>query len=285
MMIESPREAEERWYAWRKDRKDGLSAKHGWLSLVDFEWIGTEPQRLRGFPGTWWVDGDTLHAEIDDDASVTSLNTGEPQAGRFEWTFVEDDSDLDLLHGSRLGEVARRDGKYVVRLRDANAPLLQIFDGVPVFDYDTRFVRAGSVTLIEPREVPRETFRADVSATATLVATLELGPRPGERVDGVFGKPVTLLLEGDTTGEFVLTFFDATNGSETADWRFLTFPSPFSEDAAVGDSADVVVDFNFAMNFPAAFTDFGTCPKALPENVIPWRVEAGEKRPLRVDGK
>lgn len=283
-MIESPREAEERWYAWRADRKAGLSQEHGWLSLVDFEWIGTEPQRSRGFPGTWWVDGDTLHAEIDDDASVTSLNTGEPQAGWFEWTFFEDDSDLDLVHGSRLAEIARRDGKYVVRLRDANAPLIQIFDGVPVFDYNTRFVRAGSVTLIEPQEVPRETVRDDVSATAKLLATLELSPRPGERAGGAFGKPITLYLEGNVAGDFVLSFFDATNGDDTADWRFLTFRSPFGADAQVGDSADVVVDFNFSMNFPAAFTDFGTCPKALPENVIPWRVEAGEKKPLRTDG-
>ena len=40
----------------------------------------------------------------------------------------------------------------------------------------------------------------------------------------------------------------------------------------------IVLDFNKAINPPCAFTDFAVCPLPPPENVLPFRIEAGEKR-------
>jgi uncharacterized protein (DUF1684 family) len=42
--------------------------------------------------------------------------------------------------------------------------------------------------------------------------------------------------------------------------------------------AKVVLDFNRAYNPPCAFTDFATCPLPPRQNVLPVRIEAGEKR-------
>ena len=57
--------------------------------------------------------------------------------------------------------------------------------------------------------------------------------------------------------------------------RFLT--------AAPPRDGTVVLDFNRAYNPPCAFSPYATCPLPLPRNVLPVRIEAGEKkwRPLR----
>jgi hypothetical protein len=39
-----------------------------------------------------------------------------------------------------------------------------------------------------------------------------------------------------------------------------------------------VVDFNCALNPACAFTEFASCPFPPPQNRLPLRVEAGEKR-------
>jgi uncharacterized protein len=68
--------------------------------------------------------------------------------------------------------------------------------------------------------------------------------------------------------QFVLR--DATSGRETYPAsRFL-----FGEDIKHGS---IVLDFNKAINPPCAFTDFAICPLPPPENVLPFRIEAGEK--------
>ena len=55
--------------------------------------------------------------------------------------------------------------------------------------------------------------------------------------------------------------------------RFLTASAPKA------GSAKVVLDFNLAQNPPCAFTPYATCPLVMPRNVLPERVEAGEKVP------
>jgi uncharacterized protein (DUF1684 family) len=39
----------------------------------------------------------------------------------------------------------------------------------------------------------------------------------------------------------------------------------------------VVLDFNRAYNPPCVFSPYATCPLPLPQNVLPIRIEAGEK--------
>jgi uncharacterized protein len=41
----------------------------------------------------------------------------------------------------------------------------------------------------------------------------------------------------------------------------------------------VVLDFNRTINYPSAFTPYGTCPMPVKNNSLDVRVEAGEKLP------
>lgn len=273
-----PMAEEVRWYKWRQRRDNDLQKEHGWLTLSSFTWIGSEPVTLADFPGTWVVEGESLTAQFVDDDAPIDVNTDEPSPGYHEWELGNEESQMNLSSGSRLAEVARRDGKYAVRVRDSQVPLRQLFNGVPAYDYSSGYILNGSVRLVKPSEIQRETFRDDVSAVATVVAELVL--QPPRRVNT---QPVRLLLEGDPHGDLVLNFHDATNGTTTADWRFVSFRSPFAGGAKDrGDTAQtelpVEIDFNYALNFPSEFTEYGTCPKPLPSNAIPWAIEAGEKK-------
>jgi uncharacterized protein len=60
--------------------------------------------------------------------------------------------------------------------------------------------------------------------------------------------------------------------------RDSTYPaSRFVYGEDVTESA-IVLDFNKALNPPCAFTEHAVCPLPPPENVLPIRIEAGEKR-------
>jgi uncharacterized protein (DUF1684 family) len=41
----------------------------------------------------------------------------------------------------------------------------------------------------------------------------------------------------------------------------------------------VVLDFNRAINYPSAFTPYGTCPMPVRNNSLDVKIEAGEKEP------
>ena len=57
-----------------------------------------------------------------------------------------------------------------------------------------------------------------------------------------------------------------------------TYPaSRFVYGEDVTDST-IVLDFNKAINPPCAFTEHAVCPLPPPENILPFRIEAGEKR-------
>jgi uncharacterized protein (DUF1684 family) len=74
--------------------------------------------------------------------------------------------------------------------------------------------------------------------------------------------------EGD---ELSIVFGDATSGHETyGGGRELYCQMP-------GPDGHTVLDFNKAYNPPCVFTKFATCPLPTPSNVLPFKVEAGEK--------
>ena len=81
-------------------------------------------------------------------------------------------------------------------------------------------------------------------------------------------------VESPTDDTFFFVFGDATNGDGSyGAGRFLYAPVPKAGDTKV------VLDFNLAQNPPCAFTPYATCPLPLPKNVLPLRVEGGEKAP------
>jgi len=87
------------------------------------------------------------------------------------------------------------------------------------------------------------------------------------------GQPMQLTAFGEPDSpEFFVMFKDPTNESTT--YRGYRILSP----KVVKEGGWTVLDFNFAMNPPCAYSPYTTCPLPPPENKLPVAVEAGLKR-------
>ena len=263
------------WHEWHEKRNQDLAAEHGWLSLISFTWLSEERSWLGDFPGIWYANHDAAVASFQRTASpsgaLTVTRDGMDFLGEAVFELAEGESDLTLVAGTRVAEVAKRGGRYCVRVRDSIAPTRLQFEGVPIYEYDPEAAVPASFTSYDaPRTVAIQTARKGISGSATLVGEVSF------TYDGV---ACTLAVSGDPAGNLTAIFYDETNGSETADWRFVSFPGPDSDDVTSDDGArGLTIDFNQALNFPASFTPFGTCPKPAPGNSLAVAVRAGEKR-------
>jgi uncharacterized protein (DUF1684 family) len=93
---------------------------------------------------------------------------------------------------------------------------------------------------------------------------------PGELEFRIRGKKL-ILYPSQAEDGFFIVFGDQTNGNETyAAGRFLYTAAPDANNR-------VIIDFNKSYNPPCAFTPYATCPLPLRRNILPIRIEAGEK--------
>lgn len=268
--------AENSWTAWHAEHEKAFAADLGWLTLTSYEWLNSERDALEEFPGVWHVSDDAVTATFAETDGVE--RGGEPVVGDVVIDLPDEGSDMTLSQGTRHAEVIRRGGDYAVRVRDSQAQTFRDFEGIPTFDYDPDFTTSGVVVVQEPQRMSRGTARQDLQDEAIVVAELHLELPEAKSSDT---DSAILALEGDLTGELLLVFHDDTNGRETADWRHVPIRSPwYGEDApAPGEVRDVEIDFNYSLNFPSAYTPYGTCPRPLADNRIPLAIEAGERRP------
>lgn len=250
------------WQNFRHRRDESLAAPHGILAQVGIRWIDPTagPQRLDGVPGTWEIVEDravvhlegtdlTLLAgapdvevhEGDDRATATVVSSGDVRLASYD-----DDVQIDVI---------RRGGRIGLRLLDPSSPRLAAFDGVPAYPYDPAFVLSGTWR-------PEPTTVTVDSAMPWLQQELA---SPGIATFEITGTSVDLVL----TGESSILFTDGTSGTDSADWRQVT---------AKLDGDQVRVDLNYSLNFPSAFSAWGTCPQPPAGNHLPLAVRAGESR-------
>ncbi|MCU1632176.1 MAG: hypothetical protein JWM61_828 [Micrococcaceae bacterium] len=270
-MSTTTRTAEEEWLRFRDARDAALAETHGWLTLTSFQWLADAPSGVELVPGLWSETDGTARVTARAAYALTDLTNGRSIDGTVTATLDDEESlswvASDGPDGRRIVvELARRAGRYAIRTRDAEAPTLTGFTGVPVFEYRPDLVVEGR---FEPYDEPVAerigTAHPEVPGTHRSVGDVVFR-LPGE--DGDF----RLRASQENTGTLAITFHDATNGVSTAPWRKVTMRRPRRDGA-------VILDFNRTVNYPSAFTPFGTCPAPVDGNVIGAAVEAGEKMP------
>jgi len=254
----------ERWDRFRTGRNTALAASHGWLTLTSFQWLPTAPAALDGVPGLWSSDGTTASLTAAPDHHLTLVEGGAPVSGTVTATLQDEESLMWVQFGSVVVELGMRANRYMVRTRDSQSPTRTQFTGVPVFGYNKDLVLPGTYEpYAEPRAVDIATANPEVPGTAVLV---------GEVVFDLGGTTHRLAAEEGRLGSLVVTFFDDTNNVTSPHWRKLELSRPRPD-------GTVVVDFNRAINYPSAFTDYGTCPSPVEGNRINAPIEAGERNP------
>jgi uncharacterized protein (DUF1684 family) len=265
----------ERWQRFRDNRNKALAARHGWLTLTSFQWLEDTPAAVELAPGLWSTDGTTAALTAVPADGLFLVETGEAVDGGVTAALTDEESLMWVRFGGKDGtrvvvELAMRGGRYAIRTRDAESPVFTEFRGVPAYGYNPDWEVIGSFEPYpEPVDVPIATANPLVDGVHRSV---------GEVVFRVPGSPheMRLQAEEEKLGALTVTFHDETNGDTTDDWRKLAVPRPRPD-------GSVVLDFNRAINYPSAFTPYGTCPMPVKNNSLDVRVEAGEMQPYPGD--
>jgi uncharacterized protein (DUF1684 family) len=257
---------------WRTGRLERLVAPNGYLTLVGLFWLDQESSTFGGsadndlvFPGA--ADPVVGEFQLVEEGvrmvvapGVELSADGEP----VQSILIADDTTDDpvtIAYGSFAWTVIQRDGRFAVRLRDYENPVLDSFPPLRYFPIDADWhVEAVLRRYVEPRTV----------AANTVIEGLGWNPvSPGVLAFEKDGQSYEI--EAYLSGErLFLVFGDKTNGRDTYPaGRFLYADMP-------GDSGKTVLDFNRAYSPPCAFNDFSTCPVASPRNRLATAVNAGE---------
>ncbi len=248
------------WSAWHARRIERLRAPDGWLALVALDWLGPRENRLPGLPGTFTVEGGKVRlTAAERDGYVLR---GKPVTSAVLATDASPGGPDKLALGTRTVTVIDRGGKLAVRVWDAESPVRKAFAGIDAFPPDPRW-------RIEARWEPYATPRRIEVPSVVGIPSLETAP--GRAHFEIDGRPLALEPTLEEDGSLFFVFRDRTAGKDTyGAGRFLGAPAP--------KDGRVVLDFNRATNPPCAFTKYATCPLPRPENVLPVRIDAGEKR-------
>lgn len=277
-MITTPAAQLERWQRFRSNRNKALAARHGWLTLTSFQWLESRPAVVEPAPGLWSTDGTTATLTAAAKDGLTLVESGEPVDGTVAASLANEESLMWVRFGGADGhqvvvELAMRADRYAIRTRDSASPILTEFDGVPTFEYNPDLViEAAYEPYAEPVAIPIGTANPLVDGVHYSV---------GEVVFRLPGIPheYRLHAEEEKLGALTITFHDGTNGESTDEWRKVSTPRPRVD---ASGKATVVLDFNRAINYPSAFTPFGTCPMPVKNNSLDAKIEAGEKQPALV---
>jgi uncharacterized protein (DUF1684 family) len=260
-----------RWQRFRNSRNTALASEHGWLTLTSLQWLDNEPSAVDLAPGLWSTDGTAAFLTARATEELTFVDSSGAVDGTISASLSDEESLMWVQYGGADGrqvvvELAMRAGKYAIRTRDSRSPVFTEFDGVPTFDFRPDLViEAKFLRYPEPVEIPIGTANPLVDGVHRSV---------GELVFRLPGKDheCHLQAEEEKLGALTVTFHDETNGESTDEWRKVSTTRPRPDNT-------VVLDFNRAINYPSAFTPYGTCPMPVKNNSLDYRIEAGEKEP------
>ena len=243
---------------WQQARENGLKNPNGWLTVSGLFWLheGANPFGK-------------------DAASEIALPDGPARAGVFELradkvTVVQDGvrravapDSPDVVRVGRLNlYVIKRGDRMGIRLKDPESQARREFHGLQYFPVSEAY-RIEAKWVAAPRQIP----------ILNVLGQTDASQCPGYAVFQLDGREFKLypILEDPQAKELFFIFRDQTSGKETyGAGRFLYTDLP--------QNGHVVLDFNKAYNPPCAFTPYATCPLPPPENRLPVRIAAGEKK-------
>jgi len=261
--------------AWRKERLAELKSDEGWLTLVGLYWLkaganrfGSDPANAVVLPagkapavaGVLHREGDQVTVRVEPGVALTA--DGKEVSPGTSVAANPGGKPAMLRLGSLTFFVIQRGDRVGVRVKDKQSPLLTSFHGTDNYPVRPEWRIIARFEPAKDKKIP----------IANIIGQVDDNPSPGTVVFAWHGKTYRIdALEGSPEGTLFLVFGDLTNGKETyGAGRFLDTGAP--------KDGKVVVDFNTAYNPPCAFTAYATCPLPPPQNKLPIRVEAGEKK-------
>ena len=258
--------------AWRAEHEESYT--RNWVTIEGLHFLKPGTQSAGSAPdndvvliaplpehlGTFTVASDEVTFDAAPRAPIT-IN-GETAGSAL---VLRDDGaeEPDVIEANGASVVVHRSGtRLSLRVRDPNGERTRTFQGFEWFPISRDYQVLGRfIPDATPRDLPVVNTFGDVDTYQT---------------DGIVEFKLngeTLRLRPFTTepGRFYFVFNDASSGYETYEAaRFL-----YSD---LKPNGTTILDFNEAYNPPCSFNPFTTCPIPLPENRLPVKVLAGEKK-------
>ena len=240
----------------RAARLAALTAPDGWLNLVARVEIAAGPQTVGTAADIVLPSGPDILGRLLPDGDGYNFET---RSGLHPFT-PRPDTPPQLTVPPFLLEIHSVDGQPALRVRDLTLPRevdLRYFPTDPDW-----IIRAIWQALDTP-----QTQSIDQKGAAPTTVSLT---HTASFIHA--GQNVTLLATHWKAGKPMFVIRDRTSGVETyGASRFL-----IGEDAT---DTEITLDFNRAFTPPCGFTDFAICPLPPRDNILPFRVEAGELAP------
>lgn len=243
--------------AWHRQRLTDLAAPDGWLNLTDRLDIGQGAYTLGSAAGcdlrlsigpahlgTLRTDGNEVILATNGETRAFTSTTGNPM--------------LDAA--GLLLEIMTVDGQRSLRVRDltqrVTVPDIPRYPVTPAWRITARWV-----PLTTPAQVQIDMVNG---ATVTLHQT--------HRAEFSHDGHAVILTAAHRKAEGpMFVFRDRTAGETYGAGRFL-----YGQENGDGT---ITLDFNCAFNPPCAFSEHAICPLPPRGNILPFRIEAGEKLP------
>ncbi len=260
----------------RAERARDLTEPFGWFSLIALEWLKPGLTTVGSAPGnTLVLPGAPAHLlTLEQQNGIVTVRAADPSvllAGKPVPTgavLPTDEKDASALASGAIRLWAiHRNGKSLLRVKDANAPARLYFHGLRWYAPDPRLrVTARWIPYTTPHTLTTHNQIGQVS-TATV---------PGYVEFNLHGSRETLVPTYSGKDSLFFVLRDATYLKDTdGGGRFLSTDPPSN---GLSQPGTVILDFNQAANPPCAYTPYATCPLASPENRLPIPIPAGEKR-------
>jgi uncharacterized protein (DUF1684 family) len=252
-------------------RINALTDKNGWLNLAGLYWLkqggntfgsaatNTLVFKHKNMPaalGKFKVAGTRVSFEFEKAVSKFPNDYSE-EIVLFD---AASKTDTGIVFNQFMWSIIIREDKIGVRFRDLNNPAVAAFKGNKRFAIDEKW------------NLPAKLLPPNQSG---LFITNVLGQTAAQDYAGKIsfeyqGKNYVLDAISEGPGDLFVVFGDATNGINTYHTgRFMYVPRP-------DKNGNTFIDFNKAFNPPCAYTPFATCPIPPQQNILPFKVTAGE---------
>jgi uncharacterized protein (DUF1684 family) len=252
-------------------RIKALTDKNGWLNLAGLYWLkpgdntfgsattNTLVFKHKNMPailGKFKVLENRVSFEFEKGASKFPNDYSE-ETVLFD---AASKTDTSIEFNQFMWSIIIREDKIGVRFRDLKNPSLAAFKG------NKRFA------IHEKWNLPAKFLPPNPSG---LFVTNVLGQTTAQDYAGKIsfeyqGKNYVLDAISEGPGDLFVIFGDATNGINTYHTgRYMYIPRP-------DKNGNTFIDFNKAFNPPCAYTPYATCPIPPQQNILPFKVTAGE---------
>ena len=252
-------------------RHKALTDKNGWLNLAGLYWLkpgdntfgsaatNTLVFKHKNMPaviGKFKVTANRISFEFEKGISKFPNDYSE-EIVLFD---AANNTDTSIVFNQFMWSIIKREDKIGVRFRDLKNPALAAFKGNKRFPIDEKWNLLAKLLPPDP---------------SGLFITNVLGQTTAQDYAGKIsfeyqGKNYVLDAINEGPGDLFVVFGDATNGVNTYHTgRFVYVNRPDS-------NGNTFIDFNKAFNPPCAYTPYATCPIPPKQNILPFKVTAGE---------